>query len=48
MYKVRTQDLEAIKKHLVSVGRALKSTDKKIIKKNEKLIKLLENGYYIN
>ncbi len=48
MYKVKIQELEEIKKHLLSVGMVLKPIDKKIIKKNEKLIKLLENEYYID
>lgn len=48
MYKVRTQHLEEIKKHLLSVSKILKPTDKKVINKNEKLIKLLKDEYYID
>lgn len=63
-YKVRTQDLEAIKKHLKSVEKNLKLSVfsvaepgqtptpfmkkmKSLKKNNDKLIKFLEDNYYI-
>jgi len=47
MYKVKIKELEDIKKHLVSVGKVLKPADKKLIKQNEKLIKMIQDEYYI-
>lgn len=53
MYKVRTQHLESLKKQLQANNKHLaKHTPspitKKLIKANEKQIKLLEDEYYIN
>lgn len=64
MYKVRGQELEAIKKHLILVDKCLGPTshlepkDKNekarrvadmvtLLKNNDKLIKLLEDNFYI-
>jgi len=59
MYKIRTQELEVIKKHLKSIKKHFNKTLKnnvggrtfiestELLDNNEKLIKLIENNFYV-
>jgi len=53
MYKVRTQELEAIKKHLNNVEHQLWHTEpytkqiEKLLKDNDKLIKLIKHNFNV-